>query len=200
MRDLSAKPASSIEQTVHAAIAGLRAVKLIDASVLLFQAGGNRVLTESAKHVLRKAAEGSAARVMTTAAEVLGPSVAASAKQLAQTSAKQAAAAVGKEAAKAAGREILKGAGKAVGVGFVVDGAIASVEAIRAYRAGTMTRKAAIRHVATEAATGAIATGAGVALGVAFVALTGGIAAPVIFGVAAAGTISAKRALRTRLA
>jgi hypothetical protein len=99
-------------------------------------------------------------------------------------------------AARAAGKQILKGAGKAAGIGLVIDGALASVEAVSAVRGGAMDRKQAVTYVATEAATGAVATGAGVLLGAGLVALTGGIAAPVVFATSALGAIGAKRLLR----
>ena len=99
-------------------------------------------------------------------------------------------------AARAAGKEILKGASKAAGLGLVIDGAVASVEAVVAVRSGSMDRKSAAEYVAKEAATGAVATGAGVLLGAGLVALTGGVAAPVVFAVGAIGSIGTKRLLR----
>ena len=95
-----------------------------------------------------------------------------------------------------AAKQVLKGAGKAAGIGFVIDGAVAGFEAIVALRNGSTDRKTAIRHVATEATTGAIATGTGVLIGASLVALTGGIAAPVVFAVGAVGSIGTKRLLR----
>ena len=78
----------------------------------------------------------------------------------------------------------------------MLDGAVAGVEAIIAVRNGSTDKKSAVIHVAKEATTGAIATGAGVLLGAGLVALTGGIAAPVVFAVGALGSIGTKRLLR----
>ena len=78
----------------------------------------------------------------------------------------------------------------------MVDGAFATVESVVRVRAGTMDKNEAVSHVVKEAATGAAATGAGVLLGAGLVALTGGVAAPVVFAVGALGSIGAKRALR----
>ena len=78
----------------------------------------------------------------------------------------------------------------------MIDGAVASFEAIVAVRNGSSDKKTAVKHVAKEATTGAIARGAGVLLGAGLVALTGGIAAPVVFAVGALGSIGTKRLLR----
>lgn len=59
-----------------------------------------------------------------------------------------------------------------------------------------MDTRGAATYVAKEAATGAIATGAGVLLGAGFVALTGAMAAPVVFAVGALGSIGMKKLLR----
>jgi hypothetical protein len=100
-----------------------------------------------------------------------------------------------KGSARLAARRIATGAGKAAGIGFVLDGAIATVEGVIAVRNGSMDVDGAMKHVAKEATTGAVATGAGVLLGAGLVALTGGVAAPVAFAVGAVGAIGTKRAL-----
>lgn len=107
-----------------------------------------------------------------------------------------AARAVSVQVARSAARPVLRGASRAAAIGFVVDGAVAGIEAVIAVRNGTTDRDTAMRHVAKEAASGAVATGAGVLAGAALVALTGGIAAPVVFAVSAAGSIGAKRVVR----
>ncbi len=112
------------------------------------------------------------------------------------TAAREVARSVGANAVRVAGKELLKGAGKAAGIGFLFDGAVAGFEAVVAVRNGSSDRASAVKHVAKEATTGAVATGAGVLLGAGLVALTGGVAAPVVFAVGAIGSIGAKQLLR----
>jgi len=191
------------------------AAKVMSASHVIYEAGGKRVLSEAAKHAVRSAAESSATRAIGLvsgplfqpiaalaqregAAAVLSPAavVATGAKAGVKTGAAALAKTAGRQASVLAAREVLKGAGKAAGIGFVVDGAVASFEAVVAVREGSSDRATAMKYVAKEATTGALATGAGVLLGAGLVALTGGIAAPVVFAVSAAGSIGAKRVLR----
>ena len=76
-----------------------------------------------------------------------------------------------------------------------MDGGWALVQAVRGVRAGQMTRRDAAMHVAREAGTGAAATAAGTAAAALLVAMTGGIATPAVFVVAAAASIGAKMGL-----
>jgi hypothetical protein len=116
--------------------------------------------------------------------------------EVARAAGKQVARAAGGQLARAAGAQVLRGAGKAAGVGFLLDGAIAGFEAVVAVRNGSSDRASAVKHVAREATTGALATGAGVLLGAGLVALTGGVATPVVFAVGAVGSLAAKQVLR----
>lgn len=204
----------NIADSLRAALAGGEAAKLIASSAALFEAGGKHVLSAGAKQAVREVAERGAARaiVMTTGpilesagALAAKPIIAMSTKAGAALGLKQAAGleagsavarGLGKQAMRMAGKQVLKGAGKAAGIGFVLDGAVAGVEAIIAVRNGSTDRRTAAIHVAKEATTGALATGAGVLLGASLVALTGGIGAPVVFAVGALGSIGAKRLLR----
>lgn len=204
----------NIADSLRAALAGGEAAKLIASSAALFEAGGKHVLSAGAKQAVREVAERGAARAiaMTTGPilESAGslaakPIIAMSTKAGAALGMKQSAGlaagsavakGVGKQAMRMAGKQVLKGAGKAAGIGFVLDGAVAGVEAIIAVRNGSSDKKTAAIHVAKEATTGALATGAGVLLGASLVALTGGIGAPVVFAVGALGSIGAKRLLR----
>lgn len=202
--------AVGIAESLRAAIAGGQAAHVITASAALFEAGGKHVLSEGAKRAVRGVAERGAQKaillatqpVLATATELATkPLLAMSAKHAAKSIAskgasKAVAAGVGKHAMRIAGTEVLKGAGKAAGIGFLIDGAVAGLEAIVAVRNGSTDKASAIKHVAKEATTGAIATGAGVILGAGLVALTGGIAAPVVFAVGALGSIGAKSLLR----
>ena len=213
--------AVQIVDSLRAAIAGGEAAKAIAASTVLFEGGGRHLLSESTQKAVRHVAERGATRAIAIATgPVLESATALAGKPLASLGATlgtKAGAALGapvsraviaakagkalvkgasKQAVRLAGKEVLKGAGKAAGIGFVLDGAIASVEAIVAVRNGSSDKKTAVKHVAKEATTGAIATGAGVLLGAGLVALTGGIAAPVVFAVGALGSIGTKSLLR----
>lgn len=200
LSDLTSKVTDpqSVGQALRAVMAGNAASAAIAPSVALFHAGGKLVLNEATKNTVRSVATQGAERALAIAAgPLLGPAT-QMAKAPVALLAKGANAAkqIAPFAAKSAGREILKGAGKAAGIGFVIDGAVASVEAISAVRNGKLDNKKAAAYVATEAATGALATGAGMLLGAGLVALTGGIAAPVVFAVGALGSIGTKHMLR----
>jgi hypothetical protein len=199
--------------SLRAAIAGGEAAKLILSSAVLFEAGGKLVLSEGTKRAVREVAERGAARaiamstspILASAGSLAAkPVVAMTTKAGAALGLKQGAGGsaagalargAGKQAMRLAGKQVLKGAGKAAGIGFVLDGAVASIEAIAAVRNGSTDRRTAAIHVAKEATTGAIATGAGVLLGAGIVALTGGLATPVVFAVGALGSIGTKRLL-----
>ncbi|MFO0737854.1 MAG: hypothetical protein U0270_18325 [Labilithrix sp.] len=188
----------SVGQALRAVMAGNAASSAIASSVALFQAGGKLVLNEGTQTAVRSVAEKGAEKALLIAAgPLLGPAQALVQKPVSLLAkgasiTKQIAPA----AAKSASKEILKGAGRAAGIGFVIDGAVAGVEAVVAVRNGKLDAKKAAAYVATEATTGAIATGAGMLLGAGLVALTGGVAAPVVFAVGALGSIGAKRMLR----
>lgn len=188
----------SVGDAVRAVIAGGGAARAIASGVTLFEAGGKLLLDESAKSVLRSAAEKGAESALALAAgPLMGPATMIAKKPLAMLATTgKAARAVGPVIARSAGKEILKGAGKAAGVGLLIDGAVAGVEAVVAVRNGSMDRKDAVSYVAKEAATGAVATGAGVLLGATLVVLTGGVATPVVFAIGALGSIGTKRLLR----
>ncbi len=201
-------------RSLRAAIAGGEAAKLILPSKVLFEAGGKVVLSEGAKLAVREVAERGASRAIAFSTNsILASAGSLAAKPVIAITGKAGAAlglkssvsggaasalakGVSKQAMRLAGAQVLKGAGKAAGIGFVLDGAIASVEAIVAVRNGSADRRTAAIHVVKEATTGAIATGAGVLLGAGIVALTGGLAAPVVFAVGALGSIGTKRLLR----
>jgi hypothetical protein len=187
-----------VADALRAIFAGGGAARAISASAALFEAGGKHLLDEGTKSALRSFAEKGAENALAVATgPLLGPVAALAKKPIAMLpNVGRAARAVGPAAARAAGKELLKATGKAAGIGLVIDGAIAGVEALSAMKSGTMDRKEAIGHVATEAATGALATGAGVLVGASLVALTGGAAAPVVFAVGAIGSVGAKHALR----
>lgn len=179
------------------------------AAAALFSAGGRHVLSEGAKVAVRATAEAGANKMLGGGArgivsfvakrlsggavrgalgEAAGAAAASSAKELAKSTTR--------EVAKAAGKQVFRGVGRAAGLGFVLDGAIAGVEAVVAYRAGTVSREQAAKHVAKEATTGALATGAGVLLGAGLVALTGPVSVPTLVVVGAAGSLGAKSLFR----
>ena len=199
--------------SLRAAIAGGEAAKLIVSSRVLFEGGGKLVLSEGAKLAVREVAERGASRAIAmSTSPILASAGALAAKPVIALTGKAGAAlglkssvggsaaravakGVGKQAMRVAGKQVLKGAGKAAGIGFVLDGAVAGVEAIVAVRNGSADRRTAAIHVAKEATTGAIATGVGVLLGASIVALTGGLATPVVFAVGALGSSGTKRLL-----
>lgn len=197
MKDVATDP-RSVGNALRAVVAGKGAARVIASSVALFEAGGKHVLDEGARSMVRAAAEKGAESALAMAAgPLLGPAAMLAKRPVAMLAqSAKAARTVAPIAARTAGRELMKGAGKAAGVGFVIDGAVAGVEAVVAMRNGSMTQERAVRYVVREAATGALATGAGVLLGASLVALTGGIAAPVVFAVGALGATGAKRLLR----
>jgi hypothetical protein len=192
---------------IRANVAGAEAVAVRTAAEHLFEAGGKRLLAEGAQKAMRELAENSARAILGNFAPSALARVAGAAeltagvmRSAATDLAKGAGMAVVREAGKTAAKEVLKGAGRAAGVGFVVDGVFGGVEAALAYRKGTMTSKEAAVHVSKEAGTGALATGAGVAVAAGVVALTGGLAAPVVFVIGAGAAIGAKQGLRRLLA
>ncbi|NUQ75366.1 MAG: hypothetical protein HUU21_17595 [Polyangiaceae bacterium] len=188
---------------IRANVAGAEAVAIRGAAETLFETGGKRLLAEGAQKAIRELAENSAKAILgsfapTALARALGAAelTTATVQSAATELAKGAGKAVVRETGKAAMKEVLKGAGKAAGVGFVVDGVFGGVEAALAYKKGTMTGKEAAVHISTEAGTGALATGAGVAVAAGIVALTGGLAAPVVFVIGAGSAIGAKQGLK----
>lgn len=185
---------ADIAQAIRAAVAGGHAAKLIGSATAIFEAGGKNFLSPASQSAVRAIAEKGAANVLAAATGPLLPPGLSPAKLIG--SGARATAAVVKGGARIAAREIVKGAGKAAGIGFVIDGAVATVEGVMAMRAGTMDKDEAVKHVVTEAATGAVATGTGVLIGAGLVALTGGAAAPVVFAVGAIGAIGTKRVLK----
>jgi hypothetical protein len=211
---------NSNRDTIMGSVAGSGAVAVREVAEALFTAAGKELLSEGSRQTLQRAVVQQSGLVVDAFASELSLGARAAAKLLGEQSAAQGGAVMVHEAAKqagtaaltvvapsagkalaqgamkAAGREVLKGAVKAAGIGLVIDGAFAGYEGIRAYRRGEMTKKEAIVHTAKEASTGAVATGVGVLLAAGLVAVTGGMAAPVVFAVGASGAIGAKEILR----
>ena len=175
---------------IRANVAGAEAMAVRTAAETLFETGGKRLLAEGAQKAIRELAENSAKAILGTFAPSTLARVAGAA---------ELTKGVVKQAGVTAVKEVLKGAGKAAGVGFVVDGVFGGVEAALAYKNGKMTGKEAAVHVSKEAGTGALATGAGVAVAAGVVALTGGLAAPVVFVIGAGAAIGAKQGLKRLL-
>lgn len=197
------RPELGVFESLRATVAGNAAVKVAASALALFEAGGKRVLAPAAQVAIRKVAERGTARALAVATSPLleaasaVPGLGRPAATAVETAlAPSAARAVSVQVARTAAKQVLRGASRAAAIGFVVDGAVAGIEAVVAVRNGSTDRETAIRHVAKEAASGAVATGAGVLAGAGLVALTGGIAAPVVFAVSAAGSIGVKRVVR----
>jgi hypothetical protein len=213
MNDPNLSPVSpaarvGVVDSLRAAIAGGEAARLLGSSAIIFEARGQHLLSATTQRAVREVAErGAKGAILLATGPVLesasglatamdGAKAALSLGSNAANGARSIALGTGKHAMRVASKEILKGIGKAAGIGFVLDGAVSSVEAIMAVRNGSSDKPTAIKYVAKEATTGAIATGAGVLLGASLVALTGGIAAPVVFAVGALGSIGTKTLLR----
>lgn len=174
---------------VRGAVAGSGGASLRLAAQALFDAGGNRVLPLVVQRAVRSAVEREASRLLTGTGLLQGASAAGRLLD------RNAARTVMIHGARAAGRQIARSIGAAAAVGALVDGGWATVQAMRSVRAGSMTQREAVVHVAQEAGTGALATAAGTATAALLVAVTGGIAAPAVFAVAAAASLGAKMGL-----
>jgi hypothetical protein len=186
----------SVADALDAVIAGGRAAQIMSLSVSLFEAGGKSLLREGTRALVRSVAERRAQDAFGYAVgPLLGPTSLASTSSM-LSAAVDTAASAAPLAARMAAKEVLKGAGRAGGFGLVVDGAVASLDAVVAIRDGSMDKKSASLHVMKEAATGALATGAGVLLGAGMVALTGGAAGTLVFAIGAFGAMGTKGLLR----
>ncbi len=186
----------SVGDAIGAMIAGGSAARVMSSSAALFDAGGRALLDERTRTLVRTTAQRGADRAFgSAAAPLLGPATTARLPGMV-AEAVDVASATRPLAVLAAAKEVLKGAGRAGGFGFAIDGALATLEAVSAVRDGSMDRKGAALHIARKGVAGGASTGAGVLLGVSVVALTGRVAAPVVFAVAAFGAMSAKRLLR----
>lgn len=173
---------------LRGAIAGSRAVAVRAAARVLFEAGGQRVLPATVQQIVRGAVEREASRVLAA----IG--VASRALE------SRAAPAMVVRGVGAASRQLLMGVGSAAAAGALVDGGWALWGSLRRVRAGSMTRTQAAAHVAREAGTGAAATAAGTAAAALLIAVTGGVATPALFVVAAAASIGAKAGLEAWMA
>jgi hypothetical protein len=165
---------------IRGAIAGSRAVALGAAARALFDAGGRRLLHPTVQRAVRGAVERETTRML---------SAVGMASRALETSPAPIIAAQG---ARAAGRTLLRGVGGAAAAGALLDGGIALYRSIRRVRTGEITREQAALHVAREAGAGAAATAAGTAAAALLITLTGGIATPAVFVVAAAASMGAK--------
>jgi hypothetical protein len=183
---------------VRGAVAGSGATSIRAAARALFESGGNKVLPPAVQRVIRATVERQASKLLGGAGLLEHASTAGRLME------GNAARSVVLHGARAAGRQVVRTVGAAAAVGALVDGGWAAIEAVHGVRAGAMTQKQAVVHVAREAGTGALATAAGTATAALLVAMTGGLAAPALFAVAAAASIGAKMGLdgwlRTRAA
>ena len=186
----------SVGDAIGAMIAGDSAARVTSSSAALFAAGGRALLDERTRMLVRTTVQRGAERAFGYAADpLLGPATTARLPGMV-AEAVDVASAARPLAVRAAAKEVLKGVGRAGGFGFAIDGAIATLEAVSAVRDGSMDRTGAAMHIARRGVAGGASTGAGVLLGASVVALTGRVAAPVVFAVAAFGAMSAKRLLR----
>jgi hypothetical protein len=174
---------------VRGAVAGSGGASVRAAAQALFDAGGNKVLPVVIQRAVRSTVERQASRLLTGAGLLEHASAAG---RLMEGNTARTAVLHG---ARAAGRQVFRSVGAAAAVGALVDGGWATMQAVKGVRAGSMTQKEAVVHVAREAGTGALATAAGTATAALLVAVTGGIAAPALFAVAAVASIGAKMGL-----
>jgi hypothetical protein len=186
-------------------MAGAAAMATAPAAEALFHAGGKHVLSQPARDIVRSALErgsvqliergapGMLARSPLGAAPALGVATAA---RVARSGLAVVGRQGGRSLARVAAVQVAGSMGRAAGVGLLIDGGAAAIEATMGVRAGAITKNEAIRHVATEAGTGALASAVGVGAAAAAIALTGGLAAPAVFAIGAGGAIVAKLGLR----
>ena len=170
---------------MRASVAGAKAASARTSSVVLFRAGGQRVLPAAVQNAVRGAVEREASRILAVGAL---EGATASARMLEGG----AVRAVASQTVRAAGRQVLRAVTAAAGAGALIDGGWALVQVVGRVRGGAMTRRDAAAYVAREAGTGAAATAAGTAAAAMLVALTGGMAAPAVFMVGAAASLGAK--------
>ncbi|MCU0654638.1 MAG: hypothetical protein MUF64_04900 [Polyangiaceae bacterium] len=133
---------------------------------------------------LSHAAEGAAGQAVEQAAQALQPGL------------RTTAGAVVRVVSGSATDQFYGAARRAAGVGALLDGVSSGIDASRAYQQGEISARQALVRVALDASTGAIAAGAGVAVGAGAIAVLGGLSAPALFVVGAAGATGAKRGLR----
>jgi hypothetical protein len=178
---------------LRGAVAGSGASSLREAAQTLFEAGGRTVLPAVVQRALRSTVEQEASRLL-SGVGVLQQSASA-AGRVVEGSATSVVRATATQGVRAAGRQVLRSVGTAAAAGALVDGGWAAVQAITRVRAGSMSQKEAMMHVAQEAGTGAAATAAGTAAAALLVVMTGGVAAPALFMVAAVASLGAKMGL-----
>jgi hypothetical protein len=178
------------KDAVRGAVAGAAAASVRRAAQALFEAGGRKVLPAAVQRAVRSTVEREATKIL-VGSGMLERGARGAGRLLDSAPAK----AVAIHGARAAGRQVARSFGAAAGVGALVDGGWALVQAMKRVKAGSMTQREAAAHVAREAGTGAAATVAGTAAAVMLVSLTGGIAAPALFLVGAATSVGAKMGL-----
>ncbi|MCY1069206.1 hypothetical protein OV090_30985 [Nannocystis sp. RBIL2] len=84
-------------------------------------------------------------------------------------------------------------------IGLAVDATVGAVKGLLAYQRGEMTGEQACAHAAVEAGTRVVSTSAGVLLAACAVALTGGLAAPVLLTIGKGGAAATRLGLRRLL-
>lgn len=173
------KPSPGVVEVLRAGIAGGEAAAMRGAAEVLFNAGGKKVLSEGTQRVVRGA-------VITALGKTF---------EAGRGAAQLASGIVTKEVAKTAGKEVVRGVGRAAALGLAFDAVVGGIEGVVAYRSGAKTAGQAIAHAGKEAGTGALASAGGVLAAVALVSLTGGLAAPVVFGVGAVTSVGIKLGL-----
>jgi hypothetical protein len=180
----------SRRDAVRGAVAGSQGVAASSAAHALFQAGGRSLLPAPIQGAVRGAVESEASHLL-VGVGLLEASASTTARMIESGTVRAAAV----QTVRAASRQIMRSVSVAAGAGAVIDGGWAMARVIRDVRRGAMTRGEAAAHVAREATTGALATAAGAAGAALIVTLTGGIAAPAVFLVAAATSAGAKAGL-----
>jgi hypothetical protein len=172
---------------MRGAIAGSRAVAMVTAARALFEAGGRRVLHPTVQRAVRGTVEREASRMLSA--------VGVASRALESTVGPGRVPVVALQGARAASRQLVRGVAGAAAAGAFLDGGWALFKSLRQVRAGTMTHRQAAAHVAREAGSGAAATAAGTAAAALLITLTGGVATPAVFVVAAAASMGAKAGL-----
>jgi hypothetical protein len=194
-------------------ISGAAGVLAAGPSHVIFQAVGQKVLPLATRRLGARVATQVAAqvglgaplevqafvRVADAGVRELAAMPSAASTSLAVTRTAALGGAASRPIVVAAARNVGIVAGRAAALGLVLDGGLATIDAVRSVRSGEATREQAVRYVAKEAFSGAVATGAGVLAVSAVVALTGGLGAPAAFFLGAGASMSVKHLLKRAL-
>lgn len=131
------------------------------------------------------------AGVVATGTKVLAPAAKALGNRATQATTSLATR-TATTASVSAGKAVLASAAGAGLVGGLIEAGLAAHDARKRYKAGEFDGAKAVAHVGKKAAIGAVAGAAGTALEAAAIMLTGGLTAPIVFGIGVTGSAGTK--------